>query len=252
MTEQRWPDAIWLTRHGESAGNVARDLAEAANHSVIDIATRDMDVGLSRVGEEQAVALGELLGRTPESERPDVVLCSPYVRAMQTADIALRTAGMDITVLRDERLREREFGMLDRLTRAGIRERYPEQAEARAFLGKFYHRPPGGESWCDVALRLRTVLDTLSRDHRGDRVLLVTHQVVILIVRYLLEQLTEADLMAIDRAQEVANCSVTVYRFDPRAGQRGDLRLHVFNDVTHLERIGAEVTSEPDVPAGPR
>jgi hypothetical protein len=36
-------------------------------------------------------------------------------------------------------------------------------AAARAFLGKFWHRPPGGESWADVALRLRTFLDTLGR-----------------------------------------------------------------------------------------
>jgi probable phosphoglycerate mutase len=47
----------------------------------------------------------------------------------------------------DERLREKEFGILDRLTRAGIEEQFPDQAEFRRLLGKFYHRPPGGESW---------------------------------------------------------------------------------------------------------
>jgi hypothetical protein len=31
---------------------------------------------------------------------------------------------------------------------------HPEQAEMRTRLGKFYHRPPSGESWCDVILRL--------------------------------------------------------------------------------------------------
>ena len=62
----------------------------------------------------------------------------------------------------DERLREKEFGILDRLTRSGIEELHPDQAEFRQLLGKFYHRPPGGESWCDVILRLRSALDTIS------------------------------------------------------------------------------------------
>jgi probable phosphoglycerate mutase len=251
MSEQRWPDSVWLARHGESAGNVARDRAEAEHLDVIDIGVRDMDVGLSARGEEQAAALGRRLADTPADERPAVVLCSPYVRAEQTARIALRTAGIGvIDVLTDDRLREREFGMLDRLTRAGIGARYPEQAQARAFLGKFYHRPPGGESWCDVALRLRSVLDTLSRDHSGERVMLVTHQVVILMFRYLLEHLTEAEILAIDRAAEVANCSLTIFDYDEHAGRRGDLVLTVFNDVSHVRRSDTEVTAEPDAPSG--
>ena len=28
--EQKWPQEIWLVRHGQSAGNVARDAADAA------------------------------------------------------------------------------------------------------------------------------------------------------------------------------------------------------------------------------
>ncbi len=253
MTDQRWPDTIWLARHGESAGNVARDLAEAEHRDFIDIAVRDMDVGLSPQGEEQAAALGRRWAETARGERPEVILCSPYVRAEQTARIAMHTAGTeDVDIFTDERLREREFGMLDRLTRRGITDRFPEQAEARAFLGKFYHRPPGGESWCDVALRLRSVLDTLSRDHSGARVLLMTHQVVILMFRYLLERLTEAEVLAIDRAEDVANCSLTIYEYDANAGRRGDMRLRVFNDVSHVRRSDAEVTRESDVPSGPR
>ncbi len=250
MGEQRWPESIWLVRHGESAGNVARDRAEAEELEVIDIPVRDMDVVLSTRGEEQAAAVGRRLREVRPDERPDVVFCSPYVRAEQTARIALREAGMEgLQVIVDERLREKEFGMLDRLTRRGIIDRFPEQAEARAFLGKFYHRPPGGESWCDVALRVRGVLETMSRDHSGARVLLVTHQVVILMVRYVLERLTEAEILAIDGAAEVANCSCTAYTFDDSAGPLGDLRLALFNDVEHLHRQGADVTREPDPPA---
>jgi 2,3-bisphosphoglycerate-dependent phosphoglycerate mutase len=245
----RWPSSLWLVRHGESSGNVARDLAESAGHHLIDIATRDMDVPLSDLGADQARALHDRLAALQRDACPTIAIASPYVRAEQTARIAL---GPDAELLLDERLREREFGILDRLTRGGIVERFPEQAAARAFLGKFWHRPPGGESWADVALRLRSFIDTLGREHAGERVLIVTHQVVIMVFRYLLEHLREAEILAIDKAEEVANCSVTVYELDLDAGRNGGMRLARFNDVDHLRRAGEPVTADSDVPAGPR
>ena len=56
--EQKWPKTLWLVRHGQSAGNVARDAAEAASLPLIDIVTRDVDTPLSALGEQQARALG--------------------------------------------------------------------------------------------------------------------------------------------------------------------------------------------------
>ncbi len=255
MSADRWPQALWLVRHGESAGNVARDEAEAEGLPMLDLATRDMDVPLSSRGEEQARALGEWLRRQPEHIRPRHSITSPYVRAESTARIALEASGCppdDLEVLIDERLREREFGILDRLTRAGIEQKFPEQAAARAFLGKFYHRPPGGESWADVALRLRSMIDTIGREYAGEKVLVVSHQVVILMFRYLLERLTEQEILAIDRATEVANCAVTMYEFDPDAGPHGGMLLRRFNEVTALREAGEPVTREPDANVAPR
>lgn len=249
MTEtQKWPDTIYIVRHGESAGNVARDAAEAAGLGVIDIAGRDVDVPLSPLGERQARALGEWFGGLPGDQKPTVALVSPYLRAQTTAQIALEAARLPLAPLVDERLREKEFGVLDRLTRAGVVAKYPEQAEMRRLLGKFYHRPPGGESWCDVILRLRSVLDTLSREHRQERVLIVAHQVVVLCLRYLFERMTEDQILGIDRQGDVANCSVTQYEFDPSAGKMGKLVLRRYNFVAPLEDAGETVTTKPDVP----
>ncbi len=252
---QKWPDVIWIVRHGESAGNVARDAAEAAGLHLIDIATRDVDVPLSPLGERQAAALGRWFGSMPEAERPTVVLTSPYVRARETTDIALREAGLDpedLSYVIDERLREKEFGILDRLTKFGIQGKYPEQAEMRRALGKFYHRPPGGESWCDVILRLRNVIDTITREYRGERVLVVAHSVVVFCFRYLLERMTEEQILAIDREVDVANCSVTSYEFDPTRGKNGKLALRLFNFCAPVEEAGERVTTERDVPVAPK
>jgi broad specificity phosphatase PhoE len=250
--EQRWPDTLWLLRHGESSGNVARDAAEDSGLAMIDIATRDMDVPLSSGGEDQARAFGQWMATLPAGDQPTVVLASPYVRAVATAQLALGSAGIEAEVTIDERLREREFGILDRLTKAGIVERFPEQAELRKFVGKFYHRPPGGESWCDVALRLRSVIDSITRDYRGERVLLVSHQVVILMFRYLLERLTEQEILDIDRQCQLANCSLTTFDYDESAGLHGGMALDRFNWVAPLQQEGAEITREDDAPVAPR
>lgn len=255
MPEQKWPQTIWVVRHGQSAGNVARDAAEAARLPLIDIATRDIDTPLSPLGIQQAHALGHWFGEMPAEAQPTVVLCSSYVRTRDTARIILDAAGIDlddITFQADERLREKEFGILDRLTTLGIRQKYPELSEQRSHVGKFYFRPPGGESWCDVILRLRSVLDTISREYRRERVLIVGHQVIVNCFRYLLERMDEQTILDIDRAADVPNCSVTSYEFDPSRGRNGKLLPQLVNFVAPLREAGAPVTAEPDVPGAPK
>lgn len=241
-----WPTRLWLIRHGQSAGNVARDVAHAAGHGEIRLDVRDADVPLSPLGLEQSQALGDWFAARSCEDRPEVLLASPYIRARQTADAISAhggLAGPGAVLCIDERLREREFGILDGLTSAGIDDRFPEQAGARRLLGKFYHRPPGGESWCDVVLRLRSALDTLSLHHRGKRVAIVAHQVVVLCLRYLLEELDEAEILTIDAEGDVANCGVTEYRLDAGSGR---LQLVRYNMVTPLREGGADVTAAPD------
>ncbi len=251
-SDQLWPSVLWVVRHGESSGNVARDAAEAQGLERIDLAHRDMDVPLSDTGHGQAEALGGWFAGLPDDERPTVVWTSPYVRAQQTAEGLLGAAGLELPMVLDERLREREFGVLDGLTRKGITAQFAEESERRARLGKFYHRPPGGESWSDVLLRLRAALDEMRLQAAGERVVLVAHQVVVLLVRYVLEEMTEQQVLEVDRAAEVANCSVTTYRHDPSLALRGGLRLETYNAVGHLEQAHEQVTDEPDVPGAPR
>ncbi|MBA2479902.1 MAG: histidine phosphatase family protein [Planctomycetes bacterium] len=59
------PSHLWIVRHGESAGNIARDQAEAAGAPLIHLASRDMDIPLSPRGEEQARALAAWFQQQP-------------------------------------------------------------------------------------------------------------------------------------------------------------------------------------------
>lgn len=251
--QQRWPRRLWIVRHGESTGNVARQAAMDAGLPVIAIDHRDIDVPLSARGEQQAVALGRWFASNGAGALPEVVVASPYLRAQRTAELIAEHGGFaEAEWSLDERLREKEFGVLDRLTTSGILERYPEQAEFRTRLGKFYHRPPAGESWCDVVLRLRSLLDTIGLHHAGQDVLIVSHQVVVLCLRYIIERLTEEEILAIDREGDVANCSVTEYRFVEGSRRGGELALERYNFVAPLEEDGAPVTAEPPVARAPQ
>ena len=240
------PSALWLVRHGQSQGNVVRDAAGPSTE-VLDIADRDMDVPLSTLGEEQSRTFGRWLGSRPRAEWPDVIIASPYRRAEQTARHIVAAAGVDATVHLDERLREREYGVADLLTTRGFALRMPAEAERRRRLGKFYYRPPGGESWVDVALRLRSLRDSLGREHGGRRVLLVAHEVPILIMRYLLEDLDERTVLALGDGQ-LANCSLTAYETDAS----GRPQLTIAGWTAPLEAAATEVTEAPDAPVAPR
>ncbi|WP_376088482.1 histidine phosphatase family protein [Roseomonas sp. CCTCC AB2023176] len=247
-----WPHTLWIVRHGESAGNLARDRAQAEGASRIALEGRDVDVPLSPLGEEQSRALGRWFGDLPEDGRPEAILCSPYLRARHTAELIAETGRLPIhraDFVVDERLREKKFGVLDGLTGHGIRQVHPDQAEFRRLLGKFYHRPPGGESWCDVILRLRSALDTISLHYAGRRVLIVGHQVVVLCMRYLLERMSEDEILAVDREGDVPNCGVTEYAHDPAQGAGGGLVLRRYNFVAPMLRAGTPVTAAPDARA---
>lgn len=201
-------DELVLVRHGESTGNVARMRAYQAGAETIDVAERDADVVLTALGQRQATALAPVLHVGPD----DTVWSSVFTRARQTARLALPPEAH--TRLRlDERLRDRDFGILDRLTGLGIAARYPEEAQRRRHLGKFFHRPPGGEAWVDVALRLRTWLSELG----PGRHVVFTHDVVIVVARYVLERLDEQQVLAVNDSQPLRNSSVTTLRRGPDA-----------------------------------
>jgi broad specificity phosphatase PhoE len=235
----RWvdgPASLTLVRHAHSVGNRADEHARAAGAEELDLDFRDADVDLSDVGRAQADGLGAWLADQDPSTRPTVVLSSPYLRATRTAERAV--AGLGLEVAHDERLRERDLGVLDGLTGHGIRTRFPEEASRRKKLGKFYYQPPAGESWCDVSLRVRGLLADLRHGYDGARVWLFTHQAVLMTFRYVLEDLSEERLLRIDREEHLPNASLTSYR---RTGER--FELVDFADTSAVD-AAAEVTEE--------
>lgn len=124
------------------------------------LASGHYDVDLSGDGRRQAAELG---GRYAH-DRPSVVLTSDLQRAWKTAEIAF---GAAVSIVRDRRLRECDYG---RLTRRPARDLDP--LRLHAIRTPF----PGGQSYLDCVGHVQAVLDELCRHWPGGWVLLIGHR----------------------------------------------------------------------------
>jgi probable phosphoglycerate mutase len=219
-----------LIRHGQSAANVAFPKADAGGLLESGLTGRDTDVELTDLGREQAKAIGHWLATLPADRLPQVVITSPYHRARETWRIAAETSGLDLPApTTDDRLVDRLLGDLEMLTRAAIADRFPDESGRWKAAGEYQYRPPGGETFGDIAERLSSFLADLNRDHAGERVVVVAHDAVVLTMRSVIEGLTWDQVAAVAATGHVLNASIT--RFD---GSSGHLVLDSYNTVDHL------------------
>jgi probable phosphoglycerate mutase len=162
------PTTLLLARHGRTA-----DTLRGA------FAARDgADPPLAPPGETDAARLADVLSRlaTPASPLPglpavDAVVASPMLRAQGTAKVAAERLGLDVVT--DADWAEASFGAWDGLTYAEVAQHDPDA------LGAWYGDPavasPGGESFDDLARRVRAARDRVAAAHPGRSVLVVSH-----------------------------------------------------------------------------
>ncbi|MFI6922970.1 histidine phosphatase family protein [Nonomuraea spiralis] len=222
------PTRIMAVRHGESQANLAH--AEAGDRPLV-YERGDHEVSLTGLGLLQARAFGRMLAGLPAHEAPEVVWCSPYLRALETWRTAQETwGGGPLPVTVDERLRDQESGAFAPYNLAAIGERFPGEVARMRAEGPYAYRPPGGESLGDVVVRLKDFLAGLREQADGRRVLIVAHDSVVLGLRHVVAGRDDADLADVLRFAPVLNASVSVWR---AAG--GGFEVVAFNDVTHLD-----------------
>jgi len=194
---------LLLARHGESVWNAERRFQG------------NTDVELSARGRAQA----EALGRALRSHRVAAAYVSPFRRARETAELALRESGVPLTVI--EELRELSLGRWEGCTVDEIRAQAgdPYRAWLRAPQDC---PPPGGEPLPVVSARVRAAVDRIAADHAdGEDVLIVSHGGVISVYACHLLGCSFNHLWRL----RVDNASLTVVR---------PPRLVSLNDTTHL------------------
>jgi broad specificity phosphatase PhoE len=187
---------IYLVRHGESEGNVDKNV-----HNI----KPDHALNLTSKGEEQALAAGNFLNtvlredynhqirgldyayRYEQLARCDKprLWTSPYNRTRQTSDGLLK-AGIPIESRREHiALVEQQFGLFDGVSDEDLPIMFPAEHEhykkSADFEGRFWARMPLGESRFDVSLRVHQAFGTFQRDlkHGVEDLIIVTHGVVI-------------------------------------------------------------------------
>jgi broad specificity phosphatase PhoE len=227
------PSLLVLVRHAESARNVAKKgntffLDDESRKAVQGIA--DQHVPLTDEGRRQAELTGQVL--RDEYGAFDYVYHSGYRRTQETAEHLLAAyTPQEREAMRVRQhlfLRERDAGWTYDMTTAEAEAAFPWLQAYWDTFGRFFARPPGGESLADVAERVYLFLGMLFRDRAGARVLVVSHGGTLRVFRYLLERWTHDEFVSKWDSDPVHNCAVTTYAFD-RDGAR--LALRTLNAV---------------------
>ena len=213
---------LLLARHGESVWNAERRFQ---GHT---------DIALSERGRAQA----EALGRALRGYKVAAAYVSPFRRARETAEVALRELGVAPTVI--EELRELSLGAWEGCTVDEVRAQAGDPY--RAWLRAPHDcPPPGGEPLPVVSDRVRAALERIAAQHlKGDDVLIVSHGGVISVYACHLLGCSFNQLWRL----RVDNASLTVVR-PPRLVSLNDT-AHLAGDLapTHLQRGAIAARSE--------
>lgn len=228
---QKWPENLALVRHGLSIYNEERELI---NRGVLQTysskikSLRNADIPLSAKGKYQAQKTGIFLKK--KFGHFDAIFASPFKRALDTAKLISKSFGGSAIII-DERIREKEFGISDGLTQEEIKTIFPYEYSRKLKEKKYYYRPIGGESYPDVNLRLWAFLNTLVREYPKKNILVVSHSAVMLCFRKLLEKMTEKQVLDVNQNDDVKNCAIISYRFDPNLKPKPKLKLDIYNKI---------------------
>jgi broad specificity phosphatase PhoE len=213
MVERMGPNTLIAVRHGQSTANAAHLHANLAGRP-LRLPGRDIDVPLSELGVRQAAEFGRWWAELPEEARPQLALCSPYLRARETLRIAVERAGVELPTIFDDRLGDRRVGDFELWNWAAVAQSYPEEMAARERVGILHHVPPGGESLWQVGDRVRDLLTELADRLDGQRVIIVAHDAVVFMLCHVLEKLDEDRMLALNTQGMVANGSISTWRRD--------------------------------------
>lgn len=243
---------IFLVRHGESLGNISEKAYRQFG---------DHNVPLTEWGYRQALAAGRsiaaYLAALPPGDLQQLTIWhSPYLRTRQSKDAIIEALPVGLTddVHEDYLLREQDFGLFTEIyDHAEQKRKFPEEFEKWARLrnnsGKFYARPPDGESRADVAQRVRLFLLTVMHDIGSGKsnVIIVGHGVT---NRAFEMNFLHHSVDWFERSDNPGNADVTLIEGTKTEGYRSIL-LHKADDRTAEEATdlrgayGSELTTAP-------
>ncbi len=185
-----------------------------------------VSIPLNELGERQARALASFIRNIGMS----ALYTSDLRRALKTAECLAER--LSFAPIPDERLRERNIGMWQGLTRAEIEAWYP--ADYTAMLADVDgYRVDCGESRSDVRARVRAALADILKRESGETVGILSHTTAIKIL--LADLIPGYDPLDVD----LDNTSVTTIR-----AKDSGWELVAVDDVMHLEGLERRASRE--------
>jgi broad specificity phosphatase PhoE len=254
----KWPRMIVLIRHGKSAYNALKEQKEKDSLYTEFKAEYEKNYRSSRARElakcvQAKYALGiddyatplildgntqsHMTGRAIQRilPLPDVIYCSPYIRARETL-YGIRNAWPELNdvkaVFDDNRIVEQDHGLA--LLYNDWRVFYvmcPEQKEFYDLRGAYWYQYPQGESVSNVRDRARSITTTFIREHAGQVVFVVTHHLTILSMLANYNRWLPEEFLRMDYEEKPKNCGVTVFKCDPDQGSDGRLVCEYYNRI---------------------
>lgn len=258
MKKMKWPNYLVLLRHARSKFNELKETLEKDRlwpafveqykcdfqSSATKLLAKkllekyknpynDRKTPLTEYGRTvQAIKTGAYL--KTQIDLPDVILVSPYLRCLETLE-GLKDGWSDlknVKTYQEERLVERSVGIRQLYTHWRLFHVFhPEQKELYDLEGYYDYQYPQGDNMRDVNLRMKSMFDTITREFSDQNVLCVGHGVTIMGFRTAQERLTEEEFLEIDHKNPPKNCSITIYRGDPKQGKDGRLVLECYNET---------------------
>jgi NAD+ kinase len=218
------PVDLVLLRHGQSEGNAARRRSETGDHSAFTpefLARHSAAFRLTEKGRAQAAATGEWIRRNcfQDGAGFDRYITSEYIRAMETSAL-LDLPGAEWFT--DFYLTERDWGDLEHCPLPERESKFG--AALRRRIGEpFFWKPPNGESFAELCLRIDRFLHTLHRECAGKRVLAVCHGEVMRGFQVRIERMSQSRFRQVVLSprdeDRIHNCQIIHYtRRDPETG----------------------------------
>lgn len=230
-------NTYYLMRHGVTSRH------ERVKEGMINNFTLERDsYHLTPEGEKE---VEESLTRLQAVDSLDAIYCSPFIRTLETAKIAGRIFHLEVTA--DERLVEDRHALS---CEGKSLKDCPIYGQPRSFETK----EEGGESFNDVRQRLRSFMGEMETEHRGKKILIVSHGDPLWLLNAIAEGFTDKEIIYKSQNGELwyptfSEVRKSNWRKIPR-NEFGELDLHrPFVDAVVLKcpQCKAKMTRIPDL-----
>ena len=201
---------VVVIRHAQTIPNIL--LEQSTDSHFYEVTGSDETIGLTEFGFIQAREAALFLALLFRRKGVDRIYCSQFFRTRSMAEVIQSVLPNKPQIVEDRRVAKRHYGDFWNITYAGVKALYPEEYERFLLQGGYLYRPPCGENYVDLKLRLLDfVRDEI--DSSDDNIVVSTHSAAALMLeQQLLGEITDDELVARYDAIAVPNASVIVYK----------------------------------------